>query len=760
MLHFFRTHQKYFFVIVTFVIVISFSFFGTYGAIDPTGYRDQTAFVAVDGTAVKRSELEELVAFISTDSDDKLLFGGSWGPNFLNDGVLHKNFLQTGLATQLAEAYKADLEQDYIPRFEREKKFQFYQHPQADFISLDAAWSYFSPSTRGNLEILLKGSDPLDPGVFEARVQLFLAERKIPPSSLRQILRFQEKQYNWVTPDPRLQTIDLSMFGYHTFEDWFGPRFTYLTAEFIMNAAKVAEKKGYRVSNEEALADLIRNSEVSYRQNSKNPNLGVANSAEYFHEQLRRLNMDPTTAARVWRQVMLFRQLFQDPADAIFVDTFSFEKVNGFMNETANGELYQLSPEFRLGNGEDLRKLEAYLVSVSKKDEKALLTPPKNYLSVEEVKKTTPELVQKKYSIEVATLDARQLEGRISIRETWNWEGEEENWNLLKKEFPELGLKNAKTREERLTALDGLDDTTRARVDTFARSKIIASHPEWIENGLAQAERKPQNLIIRQKGGKPPLLGIKEPQALMKELDNATVGEEFTYTPDKQRYYSIKVIERSPGFEISTYVEAIRGGVLEDLAKSKITDEQFNKTVAAIKAEAKKGGALSSEQEFTNDTAAAYRFYPYVKSVKEALKKSSDSVDQLVRNLSAPKNVENQFLLEKADYSVSRSTPDERFLSSDLLAISEGGWTEINTPPNGDLSFFHLISKGSNQEEGEDQKIAQVRKLLSDAVQKSMMTQLLQQFQSKNALSLSYLNTTPELSSPEGESSTDLQQDG
>lgn len=87
-------------------------------------------------------------------------------------------------------------------------------------------------------------------------------------------------------------------FGYHTLEDWFGPRYVRLVAQFILNSAKVAEQKGYKVSKEEALADLMQHASISYQQNANNPNLGVANLQQYFDEQLRRMNMDQNKAVK------------------------------------------------------------------------------------------------------------------------------------------------------------------------------------------------------------------------------------------------------------------------------------------------------------------------------------------------------------------------------------------------------------------------------------------------------------------------------
>lgn len=96
-----------------------------------------------------------------------------------------------------------------------------------------------------------------------SRVKLFLAEKKFPSPMLKQVLRYQEKQYNWLSPDQDLDRLDLSLFGYHTIEDWFTPHFTRLVSEFIINASILAEAQGYEVSKAEAMADLIRNTQLS-----------------------------------------------------------------------------------------------------------------------------------------------------------------------------------------------------------------------------------------------------------------------------------------------------------------------------------------------------------------------------------------------------------------------------------------------------------------------------------------------------------------
>ena len=98
MLQLFRNYQKYIYLVVTVVIIISFSFFGTYSTMNTGPQREaMIVFTAIDGQGVSRKEVEALAQFLATDAEDKLMVGGGWGPNFFNDGVIKNDFLKTGL---------------------------------------------------------------------------------------------------------------------------------------------------------------------------------------------------------------------------------------------------------------------------------------------------------------------------------------------------------------------------------------------------------------------------------------------------------------------------------------------------------------------------------------------------------------------------------------------------------------------------------------------------------------------------------------
>src|SRR5574338_404057 len=236
MFEFFRRYQRAFFIVITSVIVISFSFFGTYQAFQGGQAEDKVAFTAVDGTKVLSSELNDMITFLSRDS-------GSYG-NGLNDGVVVTDLLQTGLGEVIAAKYMQEIGQELQPKLEREKRYTGYKHPRAPFLTADQIWSYYAPNIKKNLDRLKLVTQAAGADAFQARVALFLAEQNFPAAYLKQILRYQESTHKWLPQDATLAQQDLSLFGYHSAQDWFGRRFLELSAEFIINAAKVAERKG------------------------------------------------------------------------------------------------------------------------------------------------------------------------------------------------------------------------------------------------------------------------------------------------------------------------------------------------------------------------------------------------------------------------------------------------------------------------------------------------------------------------------------
>lgn len=780
MLHFLRKHQKYFFFVITVVVIASFSFFGTYDTLAGNSIHEQVAFTAIDGSEVSRGDLDAMVMFISTDNDDKKLYGGAWGPNFFNDGVVKKDILATGLGEILAASYPNLVGQELASRLEKERRYAFYSHPQAKFLSVESAWDYFAPEMKTHLRTIRKADDALESKAFAARVALYLNERRFPPALLRQVLRYQQQQQNWISPDPNLDHIDLSLFGYHTLDDWFGARFLRVIAEFIINSGKIALQKGYSVSRDEALASLLKNTETSFQQNLNSPSLGVSNSTEYMNEQLRLLGIDRTKAVKVWQQVLLFRRLFQDVGNAIVTDALAPQLFTSYAQENITGDLYRLPSELHLRNYESLQKLETYLYAVAKRPRidkmngEEMLSLPTVFLSVDEVKKKYPELVQKRYELEISQVNKNTLQSKISLKDTWNWEADAGNWKKLKEEFPDLGVREANSREERIAALDSLDDRTRSRVDAFARSKIVNDHVEWLDIALKEGPAKRMVVGISQKGGRGVFAAVDNREKLIELLDKAPlnedpVGDLARFSGNDTMYFRIKVLEKYPQEEILTFVEADREGVLDPLVEQTlesqyvkmreinptgfqkedkswkpfadvrdlIADQYFEKLHKAIQV------AANEDKILTGDRSASLRFYAYMKKAQSQLKKAEDDASSLVRK-DGEKNASlaDQWKLEKIHFSTNRSDENSHIDTTEMFTLTSQEWTDIHAPVNGDIYFFQLKERGNSNEEltASNDEIFQAHKMLSGDAQRNLMYQVVHMLKEKNAISLEYLN--------------------
>lgn len=796
MLDFFRRYQTYFFAVIAFVIVISFSFFGTYNSLPANNIHEQVAFTAVNGHSVNRSEVEQMALFIGSDNEDKWLLGGVWGPNFLNNGVIKNDFLGTGLAQVLVAAYPNDINKDLETRLTKERRFALYSHPQAKFISVEGVWAYFLPNMKTNFDALRQSSSGISQEAFDARVALYLGERRFPAPMLRQVLHHQQKQYNWLNPDPSLEYADLSLFGYHTTEDWFGPRFIRLISEFIINGSIIAENKGYKVSTAEVLADLYRNAEISYQQNLRNPQLGVASSSEYFNEQLRRMGMDQSKAVKVWRQVLLFRRLFQDVGNAALVDPLLHQSFYAYAKEQVNGSLYRLPPELRLNDFRALQKLEVYLDAVAKRDKSSSpLALPTNYLLVRDVKKSHPALVQKNYVLEVTQASKEALQTKVGLKEMWDWEVTGINWNKLKAQFPVLGVKKGDSRDERFHALDSLDDATRGSVDAYARAAIVEAHPEWLQQALSAAEPKKMNIGIRATGGKFFITGLTDRTALMALLDQVPLRGQgpsspaeadadkalASFTADDKHFYKITVLERSPNEEILTFAEANREGVLDQLlneqleahytkireshpefkkedgswkplaeVKDQIAKLYFEKILQAINTDYEASGIVNKDKTpLTEDRAASLRFYAYIKAIQQKLQQGNADTSQWVFVQTDPaaskRVVTNQWKIEKNSYAADREVGTKEIDTTEMFALSPNEWTKVHVPVNGDLYFFQLDHKAVPSETATAyDQLHEAHGLLADDAERTYMHRVLQQLKEKRAISLDFLNNNNE----------------
>ena len=770
MLHHFRKYQQYIYIVVTCVIVISFSFFGTYGTLSQNTQDNSLAFKAYDGTRVTNHELEEYVRFFSSDAIDKIAFGGVAGPNFLNDGIIAEDILQNNLAFPLFAALKNDLKEETQVRFSKEKNFTPYKNPKAPFLSVESTWNYFLPEMTRQLSVLKSSNDPFEEAAFQAKVTLYLGQRNLPPQYVKQLLMYQQAQYGEKMADQDLNTTDLSLFGYRGLDDWFGHQFIKAMTAFIINGSMIAEERGYVVSKDEALADLMRLALESYKENKSSPYMTAPNVTQYFQEQLRRMQMDQATAVRIWQRALLFKRLMQDTGSSLFISDLPFRQFHTFAGEKAGGTLYQLPEEFRLRTPKDFGLFEVYLEAISsgKGDKDSPLSLPKTFKSLDAISKETPDIVTERFVLDVARVTEGDLLSRVGLKEMWQWQVSDAGWALLIKNFPELGAKEYKTANDRQEKLDALDSVTKQRVNQFSRKEILKNHPEWLEEALAKAPFEEMTINISNSKGTSPLAGL-DGKELITNLKKASVESEkplLLATKDGQNTYRIRIREKGDQAVVMTFKEAKDSGVLEKLLNAKLTahyekirssasetyqnkdgswkslaevenrvaEDLFKKTLKALEKEAPKksdGEALGIRD------LAPYRFKQFAKEAKNSVV-TGKGEEQFIRNNDVS-SFTSQWQLETVPFESTKSSVKPP-LMVDMKGVETGAYSDVFVQPEGDVYFFLLRDKGSSIHLGKlSENAMQVQEVLGAEVQKVLFTELLKMMETKGSLDLKTL---------------------
>ena len=563
MFSFFRRYQRAIYFVITAVIILSFSFFGTYSAFTSGKGEDPVVFHTEEGRKMTRSEFNDYVHFLSSDSLIGV-DGGAAPCNFLNDGVIPNDIIATGIGEVLVRRFSQDFQADLMAKFGRERTFQPYRHPQAAFVSAMQVWSYFAPDLKQAFEQFraLPSENPVD--VYAKKADLFLAERRFPPMLLRQILAYQQQQFTWLEPDVALQGRPLGLFGYSQLTDWFGAPFIDRSCEFIIQTACSARAAGLSVSSGEALASLVQNVQKALQ---RFPHKDEITAEELFRRSLRELNMDQSRAVAIWTDVLLFRKALIELPLNIVVNTQPFDAYLRSESEGCDLECYQLQPSLRCASMRDVFKIELWLQGVAKRRQGASLMPPSAFLPTEEVALSWPEFVERKFVVNLTSVTFDDVAKKVRLRDIWNWETMDGNWELLVEQIPALAGKEAPTREDRLRMLDGLAPQLREKADTIAKEQMVQAHPEWLQQALAESKMEPKAVNIRLQGKVEPLEGITDRQALVSELMKAPIGEQIPsldgYSQDGKHFYRIQVLDRAKEESLVALPDLLADGTLD-----------------------------------------------------------------------------------------------------------------------------------------------------------------------------------------------------
>lgn len=599
MLSFFRRYQKIIFIFTTLLVVISFVFFGTYKAIAPVFTKqgnDKVLYTTLKGRKITQDYLEKMERFLEVEpafSYDPLRVIQS---NPLNDGVIAREFLVQGFADLLfSDEDRALLENKNL----KERSFSLYNHPTSKKLSTQATWESFAPELEEQFWRFKKCEDVLSAEAIETRSALYLTHQRFNGDMLKQVLRYQEYQQRAVI-DPLLVNKDLSLFGYRNLSDWFGELFVERAAKVIIEGAQLAKVAGLKVARDEVYADIYERAESSFRSLQQRTEIPVQNGAEFLKLLLNRLQMEEKDLVQIWEDVLYFRRLLDERSSSVMIDSLALGKFYRFANHTLNLKVTELAKDLHFSNFEDLKGFELYLESVGERRED-LLTLPSRYKSPENLAIEAPELTGRRFWINVAHLNKKELSAKVPLTLLWKWQ--EEHYQELQELF---GLPV-------FAQFDAIDERLRERVDHYSYTLLIDEHPEWIGEVLATKSKEPQEIFLRFNQRESSFVGIDDLAALSIRLHREDLIT--AYSQDEQNYYMIEVVQRGLLGEVLSYSEAKKSGALTELMERKEGDLLVERVLSAVRTSLEKNGVVLPK-EGIEKFCIERRFYSYLQKVK------------------------------------------------------------------------------------------------------------------------------------------------
>lgn len=570
MFHFLRRYQRVIFFIVTAIIILSFSFFGTYSAMVSTKGDDPLVFTTLSGRKIRRSESQAYLAFLSTGSTG----GPSSVNNFFNDGFLERDILSTCVGQSIMHQWKERVAPYLGKKKMQESQFSLYHHPKAPFLGTEYVWTYFIPELKDRFMAYQKESSKESEEIFKKKAALFVLEKQFPGTFVKQLLLLQQQQAaEWLEPDATLQERDFSLFGYTSANDWFGEEYMQKVVCTLLDGAEMAQKEGMRVSDDEVMNSLYRNVQSNARRFS---DLNEKPLHELVQLSLRSLGLDLAMVQKIWRDILLFRQAFTALPNHMAISAFPFRTIYEEGAQYRKIEKYSLQPCLNVHSLEDMAALYVWQKAcLMESNAKPFLGA---YRPAEEVMKAWPEFVQERYCISYRMVGPEQLEPLIRLKDLWHWQGEEKNFLRLAEKFPRLLEERREDPESRMQAIELLPSSMRVEVDAFSKKQFLLERPEWIDEQLKTQEMKTKTLFVHPEGEAKDWVGITNVHALHELLQKSPLGEKSDqlsrYTQDGDHFYEMVVVDRSSQWELAPLIQLREEGTLARVL-NKLLEAQY-----------------------------------------------------------------------------------------------------------------------------------------------------------------------------------------
>jgi GcvH upstream region-like protein len=764
MLNFLRKHQKVVFGVVSGALIVSIVFFGSYDAITSSQVvkeEDKVLGRALDGSTMSKLYLEKMGRFLSSDCKDMDRVYSMGTYNFFNDGVLKKDFFETEIASLILDSYFDEVKEGFAKSVEKQKRFKGYSHPAAPFLSSENLRQQFMPSLKPYLLGISGKEFAPTKQTFKSALELYMENEKMPSHFLRRFLSYQEGQYEWLAKDPYIANGDLSLFGFHTAEDWFGKEFIDLLSQVVLNASAFAKQKGYKVSFEEARADLFKNGYDALVSISEQE---VTNEMvlKSFTQVLSSLRLTENEAIKIWQDVLTFRKMMKDYGESLFVDKLSLDQFSAYVSEAKEVQKYHLPKELDLQSFNDLMLFQTYLEIVAKhKKEINSLTIPSAFKSKQEILELAPTLVKRNYEIEYASVSLEDLEALISLKQMWQWQSTQENFEKIQSQFKQL-KENKKLLS--FEDLDALDEKSRADIDKFCIKQIAKENLSKIDELLEGASLEKLSLSLSKNGEGLKLEGIFSPSKFKERLDSIASFENkesafFTYSEDQGHFYKVRLIAREEEERLLSFKQALEENILRDLLDEKLRKNHeaaqnanvtsfqngdgtfkkfdqvrneigayvFKELIGQMDQKFAKVRAKSQSKEEMFDFYANNRLYDYFKDAKEDIQKNLENSTFL--------NVNLPFHLEQSKEVVKRKDPTFEG-KEEIFSLSDGSFSQVCMLSKGKPAFFKVIGSKNEPDLETLEKLNQEKQALASEAKRKLFSEILALIESSDSIHL------------------------
>lgn len=725
MLQFFRKYQKIFFVVITFVIVISFSFFGTYSHAAPEKDElEDTVVQTISGSKISLKQVKLLSFFLDHDPDDERL------PNLLNDFILQSDIFETPIGSELAKQYFPFIKKDLQSTFERIKTYRSYCHPNLAFFSSEMIWDRYLPEINDTLAQLQK-CERADLSYFEKLCKAYVLQKQFPPQLLKSILIQTQQQQQWIQPDPSLSQRDFHLFGFQDASDWFGKSFIDLISICILNISEIVEKNGQGATFDQAKIEMYKQ---FLQKAQRKARIEKNDLSKFFDLQLRHLQMTEKQVICFWQKILNVRQYIQSVQTNILLD----QKMWPCMLEKATIEEYHLPKHLQFQTFTDVLKFDMYLKAVGDSTKcLSKLEIPADYLSQSYIFKHYPELVERRFTLNVKEVTQQMLKEHVSIKSLLKWELE--HWDALGDQFSFIN-QAITTKKGRFDSLQKLTKQDRQTVDEYAKKEIILQNPNWVEDLLSTQKPVKKEIGISLDHQGDDFIGVDDYQKLKAHLlSRKDQTSTQVFSDNEKAYYAFEVLEVSKEDEIMSFERSLQTKAI-DAVLNRVLQAHYKKIRAKHPVQFQdKDQKFKPYKEVVEEVGLNFFENIYSGLDKKLMKKGKNLLEfyasaRLVPYLNAIKQKIQEpttpFLKQFGLVKDHKTFTDKDKIYKSAFRLSEGSWSDVVIEAQGP-AFFKLIKKEALIDQ-EDLKASQkalsdelLKKIIQDVIDKMKKTDLL-----------------------------------